>query len=272
MVEPLCALKVADWACFCMYDTAPAKTRYRDHDEVDYGDLHVQSPASTRRPSLRGIIGAKGQPPQEDKDEAEPSTASSLHERAGLSQDGRRSPSARSTPERSTPGRHVLEETPAPLDAIPESRELPIERPDFTGTWIMDAFEGDMDAFLKEIGMSWAMRTLASSMNYGVGKVTNDISHFGDKLKIVSWSPKGTFTSDFTLDGKEHETVDPIEGRPILATAQWTSAGDRVHIEVRRLECGEVLPSSDRFMAGDKLCLEQVSRSGLTVRRLFARQ
>jgi len=142
----------------------------------------------------------------------------------------------------------------------------------FTGRWLLVRIDGDMDGFLKEIGIGYLVRSAVAAVGYGVGKMTNAITHEGDRITIISWSPRGTFTNALILDGVERPTVDPVEGRPMLATASWEKGRQAIYIQGVLCQTGQRMPSSRRYFHGEEMCVEQVSPSGGIVRRIFARQ
>merc|ERR1719330_1240848 len=137
---------------------------------------------------------------------------------------------------------------------------------------MLHRIEGDIHAFLKEIGISQVVRSAAKAMNYGIGKMTNVITMQGDELEIVSWTPRGNRAIKFILDGTEQRTFDPVEGRVLIAFSRWEEGFDAISVDTRREDTGEPCPTMRRFMREDEMCVEQTTPSGATmVRRWFVR-
>jgi len=166
--------------------------------------------------------------------------------------------------------------TPAPAaEAAKEEAEAVVAAPakqfmDLSGSWVLARIEGDMDAWLKDIGVSWAMRTAAKTMKYGVGKMTNEITMTSESIQLTTWTPKGDHTSVLKLDGSESRNTDPMDGKFMLAVARWEGS-DAIYIQTRREANGEVQPTSRRFLKGDEMCVEQITPKGLVAKRWFVR-
>ncbi|CAE7928663.1 unnamed protein product, partial [Symbiodinium sp. KB8] len=141
------------------------------------------------------------------------------------------------------------------------------DRPNFSGDWMMVKAEGDMDAFLKEMGVGYVMRTFASSFNYGVGVTSTLIEHKGSQLKITMKTPKGTSTSTIHINGTEQGSVDPMEDRPLRVLPQWE--GKVLVVSSRRADSAESLPTNRRFLQGVQMIVESTTQSGLVTRRIF---
>mmetsp|Transcript_69684 Transcript_69684/g.219967 ORF Transcript_69684/g.219967 Transcript_69684/m.219967 type:complete len:147 (-) Transcript_69684:142-582(-) len=142
-------------------------------------------------------------------------------------------------------------------------------RPDFSGKWTVVRIEGDMDAFLKESGVSWMVRKMASGMGYGVGKQKQDIAHSGDQLEIVNESPMGKVTITMVINGQEQTAVTP-DNEKVLATPCWEPDGATLRVESRKPNGGAV-PLQRRFMRGDEMVMELTSPKGTAVSRIFSR-
>merc|ERR1719189_2750680 len=75
---------------------------------------------------------------------------------------------------------------------------------DFTGDWVMNKVEGDMDKMLTKMGMNAMERQAARMYNYGVGHVTEKIKQDGDDLVITTKSLMGT-------EEKQYKTGEETE-------------------------------------------------------------
>jgi len=178
---------------------------------------------------------------------------------------GAPSPQGRPPAAEPSPARGSLALSPAGEEAEPANLM------DLSGSWVLARIEGDMDAWLKDIGVSWAMRTGARTMKYGVGKMTNVISMTAESMQITTWTPKGDHTSVLKLDGTTSRNTDPMDGKIMLATARWEGS-DLILIETRREVDGEVMPTSRRFLKGAEMCVEAITPKGLVAKRWFVRQ
>jgi len=158
-----------------------------------------------------------------------------------------------------------------PSEETAVAEEASLAKMDLSGSWVLARVEGDMDAWLKDIGVSWAMRTGAKAMKYGVGKMTNSITMTGESMELTTWTPKGDHTSRLKLDGTESRNTDPMDGRFMLAVARW-EGHDAIFIETRREDDGALMPTSRRYLRGEEMCVEQITPNGLVAKRWFARQ
>lgn len=149
--------------------------------------------------------------------------------------------------------------------------ESTLAKMDLSGSWVLARVEGDMDAWLKDIGVGWAMRAGAKAMKYGAGKMTNVIKMTGESMELTTWTPKGDHTSWLKLDGTESRNTDPMDGRSMLAVARWEGQ-DAISIVTRREDDGQVMPTSRRYLRGAEMCVKQTTPSGLVAERWFVRQ
>mmetsp|Transcript_132227 Transcript_132227/g.329755 ORF Transcript_132227/g.329755 Transcript_132227/m.329755 type:complete len:305 (-) Transcript_132227:127-1041(-) len=147
-----------------------------------------------------------------------------------------------------------------------------LTRPDFSGTWLCVRVEGDWDAYLKETGVSWGTRVAVSSMGFGVGKQVQHIEQTKDRIRIVNvvkCCPPREASCTYRTDGVPEEIVD-LEGKHTTSTTSWQNRSlvtEQVTIRPR-----EVLPTAFRNMRGQEMCTERFTKSGLVVRRFYARQ
>jgi len=132
---------------------------------------------------------------------------------------------------------------------------------DFSGTWKLTDIEGDMDKFLKEMGVSWTKRTMASTMGYGKGKVINTISMEGDTLNVeVSGGAKSGSTS-IKIGGGEQ--VLEMQGNNVKITPVWKDGAI-----VATTDNGTIMK---RSLKGGMMLLER-TKNGVSVTQKFTKQ
>lgn len=143
---------------------------------------------------------------------------------------------------------------------------------DFSGSWMLARVEGDMDAFMREVGYGWLVRSAAAAVGYGVNRSTSTITHTPTHLRMVAVTPRGSSTLELRLDGTEQEGLEPLENQKVLFRPFWEPDGSALAFESRRAGSGIELPRTRRFLLGDEMCVEQTSAKGLVIRRLYRRQ
>jgi len=147
------------------------------------------------------------------------------------------------------------------------------ERPDFTGDWLMVRLEGNMDAFMKECGVSFLMRSAASAARFGVGTFKTQVRHSDEVLHVVSPLIAGkVYKSSLRIDGTRQDDKDPTDGKRMFVTPAWEADGATLRCEYRRADTGAALPVSRRFLVGAQMCIEQTAPSGQAVKRYFERR
>merc|ERR1711918_294133 len=93
-------------------------------------------------------------------------------------------------------------------------------KPDFSGTWKSEAYEGNMDAFFDEMGVGKAGRAAMGAMGYGIGMVEKVIKQVGDEMQITDAWPTGPTTQSFRIGGVEQITVG-TQGKEMYVTPSW---------------------------------------------------
>jgi hypothetical protein len=82
--------------------------------------------------------------------------------------------------------KHIADRTPGPFLSnfqATSTRGLP----NLTGTWLFTE-QRNLDSFMKEVGVSWSLRTLASSFNYDIGNTKHVVEHSSANVfKAVSF-------------------------------------------------------------------------------------
>mmetsp|Transcript_6167 Transcript_6167/g.14744 ORF Transcript_6167/g.14744 Transcript_6167/m.14744 type:complete len:192 (-) Transcript_6167:14-589(-) len=135
---------------------------------------------------------------------------------------------------------------------------------DISGKWMLASYEGDMDAFAIDTGIPWAMRKLANSLGWGVGKIEHTITQDGDNVQITAVGPKGTFTQNWVANGKKQKTVTLTAGTPFEGTPTWQ--GDEFVVKDSTAE-------GRRRIENGKLVFEATSKkSGITIKQYFERK
>lgn len=156
-----------------------------------------------------------------------------------------------------------------------EPQKMP--NPDFTGEWVMVRYEGDMNEFMKEMGVTWAFRKAAGAVGYGVNKTFHSIVGNDERLHMTTKNPKGTFVKDLRVDGTEQDDVDPVHNKPIKIIPYWEALGNRVNLTIEAyMPEGKgdpiQLPITRRYKEGISMVVEQTSPLGVVIRRIFAPQ
>lgn len=148
----------------------------------------------------------------------------------------------------------------------PEARARP-GFPDLSGRWVLDRIDGDIDALLVDAGVSWAMRRMAQSYKYGVGRLIQDIEQDGDEFKIVNEGGTKVSSMTFRAGAPEQEIIGH-DGVPMMASFRWDEGALRM--TARKLD-GSRLPSSARFIENSQMVSETTTSKGGVVRRYHKR-
>jgi len=146
------------------------------------------------------------------------------------------------------------------------------DRPDFSGSWMCSRVEGDWEAFLKEAGVSWTLRKAISSMGFGVGRQSQDITQTKDQISVrnvVNSFPPREALCVYRTDGQAEEVLD-LEGHLTRSMTYWE--GVALITEQRSVATSQSLPKARRVMQGDEMCTVRVSASGLEVKRFYTRR
>lgn len=152
-----------------------------------------------------------------------------------------------------------------------------LEHPDFNGKWKMVACEGDFDAFMKEMGVAWALRKAAQAVSYGCGSTFHTVEHTEEHFKVETKNPKGTFVRNFRIDGSEQDDEDPVEKKHIKVVPFWEALEDKTVLTVEAympMANGDPrkFPLTRRYMRDASMIVEQVSPAGVKIMRVFRRE
>jgi hypothetical protein len=149
------------------------------------------------------------------------------------------------------------------------SDENYVQAQDFSGKWKFSKFEGNFEAMMTDAGVSWAMRKMAKSGNYGIGLATQDIRQIGNELSIkVHNGPLGGTTMKLEVDGGEQESVGE-DGACILVKPSWD--GRFLRVEGKTKQGGRQIQLTRRYMCGEQMVIETTTSRGEVILRYFSR-
>lgn len=167
-----------------------------------------------------------------------------------------------------------LSETPSlagdePADGSEGASSSSAPPVDMSGQWVLSRVEGDFEALMIDAGVSWALRKMAKSMNYGAGLVTHSIEQEGNSLVIECNNGPGqaTGTMRLAVGGGSQSTANE-DGAPIVVEPRWDG---RCLVVAGRAADGSALRPLKRFVSGQEMVCESATSSGDVARRYFAR-
>lgn len=146
--------------------------------------------------------------------------------------------------------------------------QVPAQRVDFSGKWCMTNVDGDFGQLLVDADVSWVLRRMAKSMNYGLGKTFQTITQNGDDFVLEHWSPLKSTTMEFSANAGYQETVG-ADGLPVLVNAQWD--GMHLTMQCKKPE-GRSFASTRRYIQGGEMVIEAPLSTGATLKRFFTKQ
>jgi hypothetical protein len=116
------------------------------------------------------------------------------------------------------------------LSSLIMTRPKTRPRPDFNGVWLCHDVTGDVDDFLRDLGIDHATRTAASQANYGVGHAQITIGQADEHFVM---KPAGTngFTQRFIVNGGPQITEGSMG--PSSVVPSWD--GDTLRLDVDRI-------------------------------------
>lgn len=161
-----------------------------------------------------------------------------------------------------------------------QSEELKEDKPkpDLQGEWKMARYEGDWDAFMKDVGVSWAMRKAAGASGYGVNKTVHAIKLSGERISVETRTFAGAYTREFEPNGCDQDAEDPLTKKPVKIVPFWEELGGRMALTMEGYVPaakvgGEIkkLPVTRRWLDGSSMVVEQTSPSGFVVKSYFSR-
>lgn len=137
----------------------------------------------------------------------------------------------------------------------------------FRGAWLCTRVAGDMEDFLKDMGLTIQLREAAKAARYGAGHQVQNIAQVGDAF-VVQNILKTPVTMRFRAGVGVQKSVDQ-EGKPILLDARWERD---VLCVTSKKENGDLIANSRRYFDGEYMVLELTSVNGSVVKRIFERK
>eukprot|EP00281_Chroomonas_sp_CCMP1168_P021523 CAMPEP_0206232406 /NCGR_PEP_ID=MMETSP0047_2-20121206/11395_1 /ASSEMBLY_ACC=CAM_ASM_000192 /TAXON_ID=195065 /ORGANISM="Chroomonas mesostigmatica_cf, Strain CCMP1168" /LENGTH=140 /DNA_ID=CAMNT_0053656133 /DNA_START=33 /DNA_END=455 /DNA_ORIENTATION=- len=138
---------------------------------------------------------------------------------------------------------------------------------DYSGVWVLESTE-NMEPFVAAEGMPWAMRKVANTMGWGVGKhkVTIQMAPGGDEMKVHEVTPMFERSYVIHINGTPEEQMVGKSNKGMMVSV-WE--GQAVKHTVTK-DNGKVTTAT-RTMAGDKMDVE-LTLDGITAKRHFKKQ
>lgn len=140
--------------------------------------------------------------------------------------------------------------------------------PNFNGRWVMTKVEGDMEQLLVDAGVSWAVRKMIKSANWGIGKNFQEISQNGNEFVIVHRQPMTTTTMRFCVGNGYQETLG-VDGKPVLCDAEWDEQSLVIECKTK---AGKTFAPARRYLQAGCMVIETATSKGQVVRRSFSKQ
>merc|ERR1719428_2463316 len=111
----------------------------------------------------------------------------------------------------------TIERSQEDEDSAPERSDIP----NFSGNWRLKCIDGNMDAFMTEMGVGWFARMVNKSMHNGVEKQTQHIVQVGNAFQITTVDLWGRRLSQkFLVDGGEQLSSDAMDNT-IIIDPRW---------------------------------------------------
>lgn len=153
--------------------------------------------------------------------------------------------------------------------AYATSENLKSSRPDFSGDWVLENVLGDMETFLRDMGLNWLARSVIRIWHCGVGRVAIKCKRNDDD----DWQFMKTLANP-----RSSESFIPVKvGRGyvnymsdfgcVTAVSQW--CGDALQFEGTLDESRLPVILRMFYNTEGKFVEEMVSYSGTTVRNIF---
>eukprot|EP00747_Dinoflagellata_sp_TGD_P164267 gnl/TRDRNA2_/TRDRNA2_183968_c0_seq1.p1 gnl/TRDRNA2_/TRDRNA2_183968_c0~~gnl/TRDRNA2_/TRDRNA2_183968_c0_seq1.p1 ORF type:complete len:365 (-),score=78.93 gnl/TRDRNA2_/TRDRNA2_183968_c0_seq1:260-1297(-) len=149
-------------------------------------------------------------------------------------------------------------------DSSPERADVP----NFSGNWRLHRIDGNMDAFMQEMGVGWHARVANKFMGYGIEKQTQHIVQVGNAFRITTvdlWGRR--LAQKFLVDGGEQLSSD-AEGHTIIINPRRDG---QVLTVGHRTNTGDTIQVQKRILDGDTMKLDVTAPNGATVTRVFVR-
>jgi len=148
-----------------------------------------------------------------------------------------------------------------------------VDAVDFTGTWRLVSIDGDMEAALIDADWPWTSRMLARAAGFGVGLLSQHITHGGGLITIEfrGGRHEKAPVQQVQLSGIPCETVDEC-GQPVILSARWE--GQILRMEGKtKVECKSVQPIQ-RYLQnnGTEMVQEVIQSDGARVKFLMKKE
>lgn len=140
---------------------------------------------------------------------------------------------------------------------------------DLSGNWLLSRVEGDFEALMADAGVSWALRKLAKSMNYGAGLVSQTVEQEGSSLVITFNNGPGQPTNVMRLNvGSGLQIANNEDGSCITVDPRWE---DQCLYMSGKSAGGTDMQPTKRYLSGQEMVCESTTSTGIVVRRFFSR-
>lgn len=175
------------------------------------------------------------------------------------------------TPESLHTSSNVWMMTCGGMCANPSVRERDVMLPDFTGEWVCFACDGDMDAFLAEMGAGLLARLSARVRRYDVDKIVRVFKQRGNDLDI---DVRGTrkFTQILTVGGGPQVCED--EDGAVLVEPAWERRGKEGYVLCFEMteQDGSRPRTARHWISGNELTIEYTTRTACCVKWRYRRR
>lgn len=148
-----------------------------------------------------------------------------------------------------------------------DSTQAPV--PNFSGRWRLRHIDGDVEPLLVDAGVGWALRKLAKSMNYGLGKQTQDIQQTGDDFIVVMEGGPRVTTMKFRMGAGAQKTVG-LDGNPVTVNPWWD--GQACMMTMGKPAGVSTPRPLARYFLGSEMVIEATTSDGRAVKRFFANE
>lgn len=149
------------------------------------------------------------------------------------------------------------EETAFPPKPSPSLFKL--GKPDFTGQWICSDVGGDIEGFMVALNFSWARRTAAQIIDYGIGRASRHIVQRGNEFVVECGGFLPTVFQQRFKVGRGPQMTDGPEGS-VLVTPTWEKG---YVLSVLQSELDGSEPSCwKQYFQGKDLMVQIIARTG----------
>lgn len=152
--------------------------------------------------------------------------------------------------------------------AEPEIMPRPVHTPDFSGEWLLSGTE-NMEAFLKDLGMSFMQRTFVRANQYGVGTCRQVIAQENHQCEVVSYGIDETTHVTYRPGAGKLEVV-ASDGTTVTQEAYWSEDSATLVVEALHGN-GAALPRLERSLRGEDMLLVMRTANGVECSQRFSR-